>query len=101
MDGALECTICEAIVKLADGYIENNATEVGGVMGVVFNACVTVSYVPFQQEVLAVLQNFCNDLGPIATLVSGLLFGLVSFGVGKLFHLSNDIMQVVTRVDLR
>ena len=88
-------------MKIVDSYVENNATEVGGGEGVVFNACVTVSYVPFQQEALAALENLCNDLGPIASLVSGLLFGLVSFGVGKLFHLSNYIMQVVTRVDLR
>ena len=72
MDGALECTICEAIVKLADSYVENNATEVGEGVGVVFNACVTVSYVPFQQEALAALENLCNSLGPIASLVSGL-----------------------------
>ena len=80
MDGALECTICEAIVKIVDSYVENNATEVGGGEGVVFNACVTVSYVPCQQEALAALENLCNDLGPIASLVSGLLFGLVVLG---------------------
>ena len=30
VDGPLECTICEAIVKIVDGEIENNATEVRG-----------------------------------------------------------------------
>ncbi|KAL5469522.1 hypothetical protein EMCRGX_G030785 [Ephydatia muelleri] len=52
VDGALECTICEAIVKIADSYVENNATE---------------------QEALAALENLCNDLGPIASLCTGLV----------------------------
>ena len=28
VDGPLECTICEAIVKIVDEYVETNATEV-------------------------------------------------------------------------
>ena len=52
VDGPLECTICEAIVKIADSYLENNATE---------------------QEALAALEKLCNGLGPVASLCTGLV----------------------------
>lgn len=42
--GGLECTICEALVKIVDSYIETNETEVRGVAWGVAFCDVTLPY---------------------------------------------------------